>query len=262
MKKSIFVLAVLFGATFANAQITLEHTFDGVYFCKSMNQVAYNDETSVENVDFPFFYSYTNPGEGSSTDIQITLVNPFDYSTYKTVNLNYEQIVGHPCTDTYWGQDGESHPSSYSNDGIFAFTYNIFVPNKVAFIVPITTYQGMGGYYIYGYYIVDEDGVAHKSFLRADGYTDSHTKSLMLTRIRNEYKLIAYKYLSGGDLFEGTYHEELYTEIYSVPGKGGDYAGTTNPSAPKRNTRKYINEAQVLVDSNEKTYNMQGLQVK
>ncbi len=249
MKKSIFVLAVLFGATFANAQITLEHTFDGVYFCKSMNQVAYNDETSVENVDFPFFYSYTNPGEGSSTDIQITLVNPFDYSTYKTVNLNYEQIVGHPCTRTYW--DGEKEATSdYGNEAIYAFTYNILVPNKVAFIVPITTFHGLNsGYRIDGYYIVDEDGIVHKSFVGEDGYTDS--KSPRLTKIRNEYKLIAYKNT-----------EDYYTEIYSVPGKGGDYAGTTNPSAPKRNTRKYINEAQVLVDSNEKTYNMQGLQVK
>ena len=37
MKKSIFVLAALLAATFANAQITLEHTFNSWVYCPNMH---------------------------------------------------------------------------------------------------------------------------------------------------------------------------------------------------------------------------------
>ena len=51
------------------------------------------------------------------------------------------------------------------------------------------------------------------------------------------------------------------TYIYSVPGNG-ESANVSKVSAPRYNTRKYLHDNQVLFDSNERTYNMQGQQVK
>lgn len=74
-----------------------------------------------------------------------------------------------------------------------------------------------------------------------------------ITYLFGEYKLIAYT-------FDETH--ETITSIYSLPGAGK--TATDNEivqSAPRRNL-KYIQDAQVLVEENDRTYNMTGARVK
>ncbi len=50
--------------------------------------------------------------------------------------------------------------------------------------------------------------------------------------------------------------------IYSLPGDG-EATDVDEVSAPRRNNaRKYINNDQVLIDSNDRTYTIQGQEVK
>ena len=52
------------------------------------------------------------------------------------------------------------------------------------------------------------------------------------------------------------------TRIYSLPGSGAT-TDISDVSAPRHyNVHKYLHNDQVLIDSNDRTYNMQGLEVK
>lgn len=50
-------------------------------------------------------------------------------------------------------------------------------------------------------------------------------------------------------------------DIYSLPGSGETQDISSN-SAPRYSSRKYLLNDQVLIDSNERTYTVQGLEVK
>ena len=75
MKKSIFIFAALFAATFVNAQITLEHTFEG-YIC-GMPFPAQTDQSDFVVVygDLLVFYV----GEKESGDIKIYDAKDYSY---------------------------------------------------------------------------------------------------------------------------------------------------------------------------------------
>lgn len=81
MKKSIFILAALFAATFANAQITLLHTFNtGVYGSPEIyirGQVLYTQS--------PYLFNFEADDNGNMT---INLFNTDDFSLYKTTNIH------------------------------------------------------------------------------------------------------------------------------------------------------------------------------
>ena len=49
--------------------------------------------------------------------------------------------------------------------------------------------------------------------------------------------------------------------IYAIPGNG-ETQDISSTSAPRYNSRKYVHNAHVLIDSNERTYNMQGQEVR
>ncbi len=81
MKKSIFILAALFAATFANAQITLLHTFNtDVYGSPETylrGQVLYTQS--------PYLFNFEADDNGNMT---INLFNTDDFSLYKTTNIH------------------------------------------------------------------------------------------------------------------------------------------------------------------------------
>ena len=81
MKKSIFILAALFAATFANAQITLLHTFNtGVYGSPERylrGQVLYTQS--------PYLFHFEADDNGNMI---INLFNTDDFSLYKTTNIH------------------------------------------------------------------------------------------------------------------------------------------------------------------------------
>ena len=81
MKKSIFILAALFAATFANAQITLEHTFNTAVYSSSakylQDQLLYTQSPYLFNVE-----------ADDNVNITINLFNNDDFSLYKTANIH------------------------------------------------------------------------------------------------------------------------------------------------------------------------------
>lgn len=52
------------------------------------------------------------------------------------------------------------------------------------------------------------------------------------------------------------------TYVYSLPGQGKTAAGNEIIQDAPRRGRKYVQDAQVLVEENDRTYNMSGLRVK
>lgn len=92
MKKSIFILAALLAATFANAQINLLHTFDG-YISISMN--IYGDQYNY--IETSYFYECSPAiNNGYAT---INLYNSEDFSLYKTVLVPALLV---PASGSYW----------------------------------------------------------------------------------------------------------------------------------------------------------------
>ena len=212
MKKSIFIIAALFVATFANAQITLLHTFES-WATISVN--PYSDMYGYD-IEAPYFYAMNLPKEANGV---VNLYNTEDFSLYKAV----------------------STPHIGSNFTCYLVSRNILTTdNKVCFAI---TNESDGSNTIY---IYNEDG---QLVTTVEGKTPS------IVKIKGKYHLIthSYVYTEEGDKY--------YTRVYSLPGNG-EAADVDEVSAPQRNTRKYLHNDHVLIDSNEKTYNMKGQVVK
>lgn len=226
MKKSVFILAALFAATFANAQITLEATILANCTTLVCNQKLPND------FDFGKFCIYSGSfSEESGTEEFLTFYN-VDGSLYKRTII--------PNTVT-------AHRFSYMSTNLFT------TDNKIAFLV-------VDGYpsHLYCY---DEDFQLVYDFGEVDNYCNSdfwqenteNRDCFRVSIVNNEYKVIVYREGQGNDLKQ--------IDIYSLPGDGKPQAIST-PSSPKRSTRKIAREGQVLVETENNTYTLQGQEVK
>ena len=242
MKKSIFILAALFAATFANAQITLEHSFpveswsgkDLPYYpCSYINsmQLLTNKGyvTGAQELPCPFYMNITYKDNHRIKDI--TFINPQDFSNYKTLDL--------AMYDLY-----------FSDESLCAIAYNIFATDKIALI-----FQDGSMSYPRDFVIIDEDG---NELMRMDNYYESF-RSFIVERINNQWKLIVPIGRSGsrGELSS--------VDIYSLPGDGSepDFSqAISNTSSPKRSARKIAREGQVLVETENNTYDLKGQEVK
>ena len=224
MKKSIFILAALLAATFANAQITLEKTLDGFYTISA----NYDEGIFDHYVQSPYFYNTQiqknepsvphEPIQGAprranaSNKCVLNLYDVDDFSLYKTIEI--ENVTG-----------------SY----VCLVSKNILsTDNKVCFCIP-------GGYGTNQSYIYNEDGQLVAT-INGDG---NFPPSLL--KVNDRYLLICRDY-------EKTY-------IYSVPGNGEAQAVST-PSSPKRSARKIARDGQVLVQTDNNTYTLTGAEVK
>ena len=87
-KATKFILAALLAATFANAQISLEHQFNG--------DIRFG--TGIQLIDHCFAYSGTTRVFGAYfCDVQdnfVTIYDAFDYSVVKTINVPANSFVG------------------------------------------------------------------------------------------------------------------------------------------------------------------------
>jgi hypothetical protein len=72
MRKSIFIIAALFAATFANAQITLEHTFVGSVSAPTLTQNNIGDYFVVKDKETNSINVY----DGKDYSIVWTLPKP------------------------------------------------------------------------------------------------------------------------------------------------------------------------------------------
>lgn len=209
MKKSIFILAVLFLTTIANAQITLEHTFDG--------WVKISQDIIVSLADEPFSGEFiTDKNNGV-----ITIYDANNMSVLKAITTNGEV--------------------KFLSRGIFT------TDSKFAYILMIRDENASDINSRLHYYIYDENGA-----VLADLGTAAYQEGTScIFKVGDTYKLLLHKCLSGS----------YQAEVYSLPGNG-EVTDVNEVSAPRRNTRKYINNDQVLIDSNDRTYTVQGNEVK
>ena len=214
MKKSIFILAALFAASFANAQITLEHTFDGQVWATT----RYHADVYCDNNDAPYFYSYDNQ--------QLKLYDKNTYELYKTYSYTIPSV-------------------QYPWVNIWYVTKNIFTTDgKTAFIFCFDEEDGDAQDYCK---IIDEDGNVIFDFNNSK--LDSYLFTLV--QINGQYKLLAREKKGAG----------AKTYLYSLPGNG-EAQDIVSPSSPKRSARKITRDGQVLVETENNTYTLQGAEVK
>lgn len=210
MKKSIFVIAALFAATFANAQITLEHTFEGgsLFF---YTDGGGNSGLESNRIQAPCFFIWDETPSGASEySCWLELYDP------ETLDL-FRKIVFDKYTLVHY------------------VTKNIFTTdNKVAFLANDK--------------ILNEDKeVVYDLNLGLDpGYLHYD-----LVKFNGNYKLIV----------RTAYGSNGKTYIYSLPGNG-DTQDISTPSSPKRSARKIARDGQVLVETENNTYTLQGQEVK
>ena len=215
MKKSIFILAALFAATFANAQITFERSFDNEvnYGAGVQTITSYPEERLVIGN-----YIYENKENA------ITIYDAVDYSLLKSILIPDQTEIG------------------LVSKGIFT------KDNKWAWIQYDKLEENYNEYgcHYYSAKVVDEDGNVLSTFVNK-AICESYVK---LVKIGASYKL----------MIETDIQKHSY-DIYSLPGNGETQDISSN-SAPRYSSRKYLHNDQVLTDSNERTYTVQGLEVK
>lgn len=241
MKKSIFILAALFAATFANAQITKKFSQSSSEGFVSPASVTiglqgdrdFNDGgIKVSSLPELPFYIKSELNEG------FTFLNPFDYSVYKKFGVegSLDYLLSHHSYNT---ETGESTFIS----GPLAITYDIFAVDKIAIL---RREEGTAHYRI-----VDEDG---NVLWEISGYSNAY---LCIFKYGNEWQLSVSKYdVSGGN---------YVSEIYAFPGDGSmpnTASAVSTPSSPQRAIRKIARDGQILVETENKTYTMQGTEVK
>lgn len=221
MRKSIFIIAALFAATFTNAQITLEHTFDGKVMIQTGATEYTQFYTGFENA--PYYYSFNE----LDLSAQIQLFDLATFSLYKSITYPLPVKTGYnfrECLVAY-------------------VTKNLFTTdNKVAFILMCRSEEAEDFCKI-----IDEDGNVVATL-------NSGIRSVFISKINNSYKLIA----QDGDINGNPAH----TYIYSLPGNGEEGQAVSTPSSPKRNARKIARDGQVLVETENNTYTLQGQEVK
>ena len=168
-------------------------------------------------------------------DTLVELYNE-DGSIYKTVRFapstqNSMSNVKHAPTATKGGPD----------NGLYLFTRNIFTTDgKVAFVKLANERLK----------VYDEDGT-----LVADLQDASYTFGIF--PINGHMKLI----IQESQWDTSTYTYIYTTYIYSLPGDGEATAVST-PSSPKRSARKIARDGQVLVQTDNNTYTLTGVEIK
>ena len=93
-KKTIIVLAAIFSAIFANAQITLEHTAWICHPASDWNRVltsnGHNNVSGASELPCPFYVEYTKNNEADESDnpeYSTAFIYSYDYSLYKSIDI-------------------------------------------------------------------------------------------------------------------------------------------------------------------------------
>ena len=236
MKKFTFILVALFSATFATAQITLEHSFTiepdndlkgkGQPFhpCSYINSPAKYVVVGAQELPCPYYMNITYKDYRIK---DITFINPGDFNIYKTLDL-----------------------STYPETSLHAIAYDVFAIDKIALIIQDNSNRD--------FIILDEDGNVLK---KIDNYydRDGGYGILFIERMNDQWKLVV----------PTASYEKRRTlssvDIYSLPGDGSEPSPSqaiSNTSSPKRSARKIAREGQVLVETENNTYDLRGQEVK
>jgi len=191
----------------------------------------------------------------SVSNAQITLLHTFQGMAYVTANIHF----GNTYSPNY-GYIESPYFYSFTGSGNGEITINLYNKNdfslyKSIHVVPeinsynhvclvsrnLLTTDGKVCFCLRGYNkpssIYNEDGQLIATI---------NGDSPIITQIDGQYFLIS----TDGE-----------TYIYSLPGNGTPSA-VNEVSAPRNNARKYLQKDQVFIESNDKTYTIQGQAVR
>ena len=221
MRKSIFIIAALFAATFANAQSTLEGVIAGRF-----PTWIYVDEYYFDCGKLPVIYG----------DTLVELYNT-DGTLYKTIRFA-------PSTQNNAINNVNRAPSAVMggpSSGCYLFSRNIFTTDgKVAFVRWANNHLS----------VYDEDGTLVSDLQDSDS-------NFGIFPVDGFWKLIIQEDKWDSETYTSSY--KLY--VYSLPGNGEAQAVST-PSSPKRSARKISRDGQVLVETDNNIYTLQGQELK
>ena len=137
MRKTIFIIAALFAATFANAQITLERTFEGgnLQVCTNGGNHSWNETTEYQA---PYFFIWDESEYGASEySCWLELYDP------ETLEL-YKRLVFKQYTLIYYITQ-----NIFTTDNKVTFIANGKIMDedgKVVFDMNLDSYKGIGPY--------------------------------------------------------------------------------------------------------------------
>ena len=224
MKKSIFILAALFAATISNAQITLEKTFKDLTLGTEI-QIVHESSYQSGSIFTGYFF-------------------PTIYGSYfAEVNVVYNGNSEYSIIDIYDSRTfaliktfntADMMPPTYYHIGFIS--RGIFTTdNKWAWLYANSS----------NLFVVTED---HTELLHVN-YYDAYP---YIIKVGDQYKLVVPGVQQG---------DSYVTQLYSLPGKGDSGQDISTPVAP-RNSRKVLKKDQVLVENADRTYTLQGQEVK
>ena len=247
MKKLFISVATLFATLLSHAQITLEHTLTDLQDIISSSNFGSNVKVSplaesfyprVIGGDYLILTERADDGTAEyDPTFFIHVYNLNDYSLEFSVNV--EQTFGR---GTY---------------GPYFISKNIFTTDsKFAYICRTVTEVGYYGDPRKGEIkVISQDG----NILASMPYTcnikehGSDQSFCYLVKVGERYKLI----VENNQDDDGRYDYD----IYALPGNG-EATAINEVYAPRRNARKYIHDAQVLIENEKNIYTIQGQEIK
>ena len=246
MKKLFALVALLFATLLSHAQITLEHTLTNLEDIISSSHFGSNVKVFPLNVssypiviggNFLILTEFADDGNAQyDPTVFIHLYNLNDYSLEFSVNV--EQTFGR-----------------YTYMGPYYITKNIFTNDSKFTYICITVTEGKYGEPRKGEIkVISQDG----NILISMPYTCKNYASMdqsfcYLVKVGERYKLI----VENNQDDDGRYDYD----IYALPGNG-EATAINEVYSPRRNARKYIHDAQVLIENEKNTYTIQGQEIK
>ena len=251
MKKSIFFIAALFAATFANAQITKEWTGRIGELGTGIQAIEASDFRPIG----PYFLTWREIGSTGYYDI----INAMTLKTEVSLQMNE---TGKGFINIFGGIKDDEKAYFFSK-GIFS------TDGKWACLVYVATGQGtIGGgaaagmtYNIYTKAeIRNEDGTVLATIPyyndEAD-YGSLRGAKIRLVKAGNTLKL----YVPQNKEENPSQYVENW-DIYSLPGDGSALDLVSVSSPTNMPSRKFIQNDQVLIESDNRTFDLQGQRMK
>ena len=231
MKKLFILVAFLFATLLSHAQITLERTLSNLgteirltHFGSKVEVYPIVDRYETPIAVGEYLVLIENTDDGNETKIT-QLYDLHDFSLEFSVNV--EQMFGR-------------------GTGPYFISKNIFTTDsKFAYICCVE--QGKNG----EIKIMSQDG----NIITSIPYTLAGAGDPIgyLFKVGDQYKLIVHN--DPDDDYTDDY------DIYLLPGNG-EATDINEVYAPRRNARKYIHDAQVFIENEKNTYNIQGQEIK
>ena len=234
MKKLFISVAILSATLLSHAQIVLEKTLivdDEIreYNFGSKVEVYSLDRGAPFVVGGDYLILSERADDGNAQYDPTYFINVYNLNDYSLeFSVNVEQTFGR---NTYWGP--------------YLIAKNIFTTDsKFAYVCVDENQKEIK--------IISQEGNIIKSIPYTEG--GAGIPFCYLFKTSDQYKLIVH---NGSD-------DDSYTDnydIYALPGDG-EATSINEVYAPRRNARKYIHDAQVLIENEKNIYTIQGQEIK